>query len=76
MSRLESILQEMKPELDLQQTENFVETGILDSFDIIMLVSTLDEAYQIRIDGADIVPENFNNLDAIKKLVGKYGVIQ
>ncbi|NMC32969.1 MAG: acyl carrier protein [Veillonellaceae bacterium] len=76
MSRLESILQEMKPELDLQQTENFVETGILDSFDIIMLVSTLDEAFQIRIDGADIVPENFNNLDAIKKLVGKYGVIQ
>jgi acyl carrier protein len=66
----------MKPELDLQQTENFVETGILDSFDIIMLVSTLDEAFQIRIDGADIVPENFNNLDAIKKLVGKYGVIQ
>ena len=76
MRRLESILQELKPELDLQQTENLIETGILDSFDIIVLVSTLDETFQIRIDGADIIPENFNNLDSIIKLVGKYGVIQ
>lgn len=76
MRRLESILQELKPELNLQQTENLIETGILDSFDIIVLVSTLDETFQIRIDGADIIPENFNNLDSIIKLVGKYGVIQ
>ncbi len=76
MSRVETILQELKPELNLQQTDNYVETGLLDSFDIIMLVSTLDEMFQIRIDGADIIPENFNSLDAIKNLVGKYCVIQ
>ena len=69
MRRLESILQELKPELNLQQTENLIETGILDSFDIIVLVSTLDETFQIRIDGADIIPENFNSAQALWAMV-------
>ncbi len=76
MSRVEFILQELKPELDLLTMENYIENGALDSFDIILLVSTLDEVFQISIDGTDIIPENFSSLESIKNLVRKYCVVQ
>jgi len=76
MKLVEGILQELKPELDLLSMENYIENGALDSFDIIVLVSTLDEVFHISIDGTDIIPENFNSLESIKSLVGKYCVVQ
>jgi len=49
--------------------ENFFEEGMLDSFDLMTLVSTLDERFGIKIDGTDILPENFANVSAIEALV-------
>ena len=37
----------------------------LDSFDIVSLVSALDEEFNISIDGTDIIPENFETIDSI-----------
>lgn len=52
-------------------SRNFVTDELLDSFDIISLISILEEKYQINIDAFDIVPENFVNIDTIKELVRK-----
>ena len=46
----------------------------LDSFDLTMLVSALEERLGVGIDGADIVPENFRNVKAITALMERYGV--
>ena len=53
---------------------NFIEEGMLDSFDIVTLVDTLDTEYDIVIDGIDIIPENFDSLDSIVRLLQKNGV--
>lgn len=66
------LLQEIKPEIDLTGPTNFIETGKLDSFDIVMLVSALDENYNISIHGLDIIPENFMDVESIWNLVEKY----
>lgn len=71
MDKLVALLTEIRPEFDFAATDDFVENGMLDSFDIITLVVALDEAYAISINGTDIVPENFSSLDAIRKLVEK-----
>jgi acyl carrier protein len=47
---------------------------MLDSFDMVALVATLDEAHGIAIDGVDIVPVHFRNIDTIAALLRKYGV--
>ncbi len=47
---------------------------MLDSFDIVMLVSALDKQFGICIDGREIVPQNFRNLEAIAELLKKHGV--
>lgn len=74
MTALIDILQSIRPESDFIQSENFLEDGLLDSFDMVALVDSLDNTFKISIDGLDIIPENFQNIGAIQKLLGKYGV--
>ncbi|MFN9973705.1 MAG: phosphopantetheine-binding protein, partial [Phycisphaerae bacterium] len=48
---------------------NFIEEGLLDSFDIVMLVAELEKVFSVSIDGVDILPENFQSLSAIRELL-------
>ena len=68
-----TILKELRPENDFMKSGNFLVDGMLDSFDIVALVSALDSHFNIAIDGVEIVPENFESLDAIQKLLARYG---
>ena len=56
------ILQDIRPELDFTESNDFIEDGYLDSFDMVALVSALDKEYGISILGEDIIPENFINI--------------
>lgn len=69
-----SILKEIRPEFDFEGSDNFVEDGYLDSFDIVTLVSELETAFDIVIDGLDVLPENFETVQAICNMVNKSGV--
>ena len=73
MQTIEEILKEIRPEFDFTASQDFIGDGMLDSYDIITLVSDLDKAYGISISGLDIVPENFQNIASIQKLLQKYG---
>ena len=71
MSDLITILKTIRPEADFSQSKNFIEDGLLDSFDVVTLVATLDKNYGISIPGTDIVPENFQDLQTIEALLRK-----
>jgi acyl carrier protein len=73
-NRVIEILNEIRSEFDFTEDANFIENGMLDSFDIVTLVTALDEEYKISIDGTDIVPNNFSSVEAIATLLSKYGV--
>jgi len=68
-----NILSVLRPEFDFRTESDFIEQGLLDSFDIINLVTELDNRYGISIDGTDILPENFASIKAIENLVLKNG---
>jgi len=68
------ILTEIRPEFDYSKSLNFIEEGMLDSFDIIQLVDALDNTYGISIEGTDIIPENFANVNSITQLLIKNSV--
>ena len=74
MSRVPAILLQIRPELDLTQSTDLFEDGALDSFDLVTLVSEIDRAYGVSIDGLDIVPTNFRDVQAIEALLMRYGV--
>lgn len=65
------ILSEIRPEFDFAQNIDFIEEGMLDSFDIVSLVDMLDEQFDISIAGIDILPENFSTISAIEVLIIK-----
>jgi len=66
-----NILTELRPEFDFTQDVDFMEAGMLDSFDIVMLVNELDEKFGISIDGVDVIPENFSSVEKIENLLKK-----
>ncbi len=66
-----AMLMELRPEFDFKDSDNFVMDGLLDSFDIISLISMLEEKYDVKIDGLDIVPENFSSVESIENLIKK-----
>lgn len=68
------ILSEVRPEFDFNEDVNFIEAGMLDSFDIVNLVTSLDEAFAVSIDGMDIVPDNFSGVNKIMDLLKRKGV--
>ncbi len=67
------ILAKVRPEFDFTEQVDFIEAGMIDSFDVVSLVTEMDAAFGISIDGMDIVPENFASLDAIVKMLQKNG---
>ena len=68
-----TMLTGIRPEFNFTQSDNFIEDGLLDSFDIITLIDMLEEKYHIKIDGLDTVPENFFQITDIVRLVKKSG---
>lgn len=73
MDKILQILSNLRPEFDFSASENFIDDGCLDSFDVVALVSELEESFHVLIDGLDILPENFSSLEAIAGLVRKSG---
>ena len=70
--KIKEVLENIRPEFDFADSDNFLEDGLLDSFDLITLVSSLDQTFEISIEGTEMTPENFQNINAIEKLVQKY----
>ena len=71
--RIVDILKEIRPEFEFEGVEDFFEEGMLDSFDLMTLVSTLQSEFGVKIAGEEILPENFANVDAIVALLEKSG---
>ena len=55
---LETLLS-VRPEGEFLNSDNFILDGLLDSFDIVILVSDLDKKFNISIEGIDIIANNF-----------------
>ena len=72
--KIVEILTELRPEFDFTEEVNFIEEGMLDSFDIVSLVDELETNFNVKIDGVDIIPENFSSIDRIETLLKKNGV--
>jgi acyl carrier protein len=74
MKSILEILKTIRPEYDFTSSDDFIADGMLDSFDVVTLVSTIDKEYGISIEGTDILPENFKSISMIQRLLSSYGV--
>ncbi len=72
MDKLKTILEELRPDIDFDKEERLVDGSVLDSFDIITLIAKISEEMGIEIDVDEVIPENFNSLSAMEKLLEKH----
>jgi len=71
MEELLRIMSEIRPDLDFEVEDQLIDDDLLDSFDIIAIVSDVNEEFGIEINVNDLLPENFNSAKALYELIVK-----
>lgn len=69
MDELIQILSDVKDDVDFANCTKLIDDGILNSFDILQIISELNDAYDISIPASEIVPANFNSAKALYEMV-------
>lgn len=69
MDKLLEILSDLHPEIDFEEYTTLIDDGILDSFDIVSLISEINEEFDVVISAEHITPENFNSAEALYALI-------
>ncbi len=69
LEELIEILQDVKEDVDYETCTTLIDDHVLDSFDILSIISALNDEYDISIPAAEIVPENFNSAQSLLAMV-------
>ena len=69
MEELMEVLENLRPDVDFAGETGLIDNGVLDSFDIVTLVTELNDTFDIEIKPNNLVPENYNSAAAMWNLV-------
>lgn len=69
MERLIELLQEIKEDIDFENETALIDDELLDSFDILQLISAIDDEFEVSIPAAMIIPDNFNSAEALWNMI-------
>lgn len=70
-SKILCVLKSVAPEADFESSTDFLADGLMDSFDVVLITTGLEEAFQIVIPGEQITPDNFASLEQLAELVAR-----
>lgn len=71
MDKLLEILTECCPTVDFEAEKELITAKIIDSIDLVSIISDIEEAFDISIDIEEIEPENFDSVESIWALIQK-----
>lgn len=69
MEKLLAILKEIRPDVDFENEETLIDDGILDSFDIVSIISEIDDKFGVQLRITELDPDNFNSAENLWQLV-------
>lgn len=69
MEQLIDILKGIRPDVDFENEKALIDDGILDSFDVVAIISEIDNEFGVQIRITELDPENFNSAESIWTLV-------
>jgi acyl carrier protein len=75
MEQLIEIMQNLHPDIDVETYEGLVDDGILDSLDIVTLITDINDAFDVSIPAEEILPENFNSAKALWELIERLDTV-
>ena len=71
MEKLLELLKSIRPDIDFENETSLIDDGYLDSFDVVSIISAIDDEFGVQIRINELDPENFNSMDAIWSLIMK-----
>ena len=71
MEELMEILSDIRPDVDFENCITLIDDKILDSFDIISIITELNSQMDVAVPADQIIPENFNSAKALWAMVEK-----
>ena len=69
METLIEILETIAPGEDFENCTTLIDDHILDSFAILSLVSEIEDAFDIEVSPAELVPANFNSAKSLWDMI-------
>lgn len=63
------ILTEIRGDVDFENETKLIDDNILKSLDIVAIVGEFNDEFDVEISVEDLVPENFNSVDAMVELI-------
>ncbi len=71
MDELLELLSDVRDDVDFENCEALVDDGVLASFDILQIISAINETFDVEIPATSIIPANFNSAKAMYALIEK-----
>ena len=71
MEELKELLEGIRPDIDFDKEKKLIDDGILDSIDIIGMITEINDAFDVEINVQYLLPEYFNSIEAIYALIQK-----
>ena len=67
--KLIELLSDTCPGIDFENETALIDDGLLESLDIVAIVTEIMDAFDVVITVHDLLPENFNSVDAMLALI-------
>ena len=71
MEELLRIMSEIRPDIDFENETKLIDNELLDSLDIVAIVTDINDEFDVEINVNDLLPENFNSAEALYELITK-----
>lgn len=69
MDELIELLEDLVPGVDFKNCTTLIDDHILSSFNILTIVSEVEDEYDIELSPGDLTPENFNSAAGLWALI-------
>ncbi|HIU26308.1 MAG TPA: acyl carrier protein [Candidatus Copromorpha excrementigallinarum] len=67
--KIMEILTGIRSDIDFESNKKLIDDGLLESLDIVAIVGEFNEEFDVEISVEDLLPENFNSVDAMVELI-------
>lgn len=71
MEELLKLLEGVRPDVDFETETELIDDGILDSMDVVSIISEIDDVFNVQIRITELDPDNFNSAKAMWDLIQK-----
>ena len=71
MEKLLEILENIKPGVDYEDVKTLIDDHYLDSLSILSLIAEIEDEFDVVVPTIEIIPENFNSVEAMMNLITK-----